>query len=286
MERPLKPDVFEYTDYRKYLQDLFTFKKAENKRFTYRVFSQLAGYTSPSILKEVIDGKKGIPPKSFRRFITPFKLSRKEEKFLEKLVAFNQAKTDEAKSRHFREIVKSLREPRTKDIAPAQYEFYNTWYNAVLREIIALKDFQNDPAWIARKISPRISPQQVKGALSLLLKLGLIKKHKQGRFVQDVPKLTVDPDITIQGVRELARRSIELEWEAIERFTPENREISGLTMHMSRSCYTDVKQMARKFKREVLDYVSRHPESSDVVCQLNLGLFPYISDMENGNGKK
>ncbi|MGE0616139.1 MAG: TIGR02147 family protein, partial [Bacteriovoracia bacterium] len=41
-----KPNLFEYTDYRKYLEDYYNFKKATDPGFSYRSFAKAAGFTS------------------------------------------------------------------------------------------------------------------------------------------------------------------------------------------------------------------------------------------------
>jgi len=161
-----------------------------------------------------------------------------------------------------------------------QFSFYSNWYNAAIREIIALKDAKHTPQWISRKINPPVTPQQVKVAISLLRELGFIRKDAQGRLVQDVPKLDVDPDEYIQSVKEFTRSMIELGWESIERFDPKNREVSGLTLAMSPECYEKVKEMIRKTQDDIFDYVCKDPGSSELVCRVNMEMFPLVSKLE------
>jgi uncharacterized protein (TIGR02147 family) len=283
MKKAQKPDIFQYTDYRDFLKDCFKYNKKENSNFTYRYFSQKAGYASPSTLKEVIDGKRDIPEKKIQRFIGPFKLNKKESAYFEKLVLYNQAEDTIDKSRYFRELIRMQKPPESKAIQPGQFSFYREWFHSVVREMVGLKNSKSDPAWIAERISPGISAEKVRQSLELLLKLGFIKRDKNGKLVQSVPKLSVAGDTDVQSVKQYVRKMIELEWEAIEKFDPQDREVSGLTMSMSKACYQDVKARLREFKEETLDYVCKHIEPSEVVCRLNFGLFPMLKSMEREN---
>jgi uncharacterized protein (TIGR02147 family) len=279
MKKSKVPVVFNYTNYRKFLKDSFEYKKAQNRHFTYRYFSQRAGLASSGALKEVIDGKKGLSIHSIPKFVEPFGLSKKEALYFEKLVLYNQAREEHEKSKYFQEMIKLQRLPRSRKITPKEYTFYTYWYNSVIREIVALKDFEYDPEWIADHITPKVTAAQVKDAIELLLKLGFVKQE-DSKLVQGVPKLSVDPDVTSLLTRNFNRRMIEIGWEAIDRFDQEEREVSGLTLHMSRHVYYQAKEMIRKFKQDLFDFVCNHPAQSEVVCRFNIQLYPFSKNLE------
>jgi len=105
--RPKKqgPIIFKYNDCRKYLKDLFEFRKKVNRHFTYRLFSKKAGLVSPSALKEVIEGKKNLTHKSILQFAIGFDLNKGETEYFTHLVYFNQAKTEKEKNQFYRELL-------------------------------------------------------------------------------------------------------------------------------------------------------------------------------------
>ena len=59
------PNVFEYTDYRAFLQDLYTERKARG--LSHRWLAERAGLSSPSFLKAVMDGQKNLAPTTAKR---------------------------------------------------------------------------------------------------------------------------------------------------------------------------------------------------------------------------
>ncbi len=82
-ERTARPLIFEYSSYRDYLRDLYSYLKASRPYFSYRYFAAKAGFNSPNFLKLVIDGKRNLSSDSVKRFATALKLERDELAFFE-----------------------------------------------------------------------------------------------------------------------------------------------------------------------------------------------------------
>ena len=100
-----RPSVYDYTDYRAYLRDYYVAEKARRPAFSYRYFARRAGHTSPNFLKLVIEGKRNLGPASDTAFARALELDAEEAGFFAELVAYGQAKNDEAKNRHLSRIM-------------------------------------------------------------------------------------------------------------------------------------------------------------------------------------
>src|SRR3954469_6473209 len=103
----MKPKVFEYSNYRSFLRDLYEFEKAAHRKFSFRYFSKQAGFSSPNFLKLVIEGKRNLSIESIARFAKALKLNKEEATFFRALVLFNQASTTEERGMWVQEILKS-----------------------------------------------------------------------------------------------------------------------------------------------------------------------------------
>ena len=57
---PKLPSLGDYSDYRKYLNDYYRFKKANDRNYTYSIFSARADIRSPNYLKLVVEGKRNL----------------------------------------------------------------------------------------------------------------------------------------------------------------------------------------------------------------------------------
>jgi len=259
---------------------MFAHCRRINRHFTFRYFSMKAGLSSPSALKEVIDGKKNLTQKSLLQFAAGFNLNKGETEYFTQLVYFNQSTTEQDKNRYYKELLKRQQIKKGKTLTSQQYEYYSNWYNSAIRELAGTIGFKNEPEWVARRLNPVISPSEAQKAVDLLVKLGLLTRQADGTLKQDTPKLEVDPDVSTLSIRNFNRNMIHLGKEAIERFPQEEREVSGLTLGVSKECAKEIKAMVREFKKQVLNYAVNDPRPAEEVYQANFQLFPLTRQEE------
>ena len=128
--------IYKYIDYRKFIKDFYLFKKSSVRKFSYRSFSEKASFSSPNFIKLVIDGKKNIRKESILKLCKAMELKKKETEFFSYLVFFNQAKNAIDKNYYFG-LLSSIRTPKSVQKLDFKHcEFFNNWYNTVVREII------------------------------------------------------------------------------------------------------------------------------------------------------
>ena len=85
--------LFEYLNYRDYLRDYYEEKKRLSSFYSYRLFSQKAGFSAPNVLKLVTEGKRNLSKESVFKFVKALGFNKKEAEYFENLVFFNQAKS-------------------------------------------------------------------------------------------------------------------------------------------------------------------------------------------------
>jgi uncharacterized protein (TIGR02147 family) len=282
MRTPRKPNVFKYSNYRTFLADSFTFRKKNDRSFTTRVYAQLAGLKSHVFLHEVIAGKRNLSENSMRKVIAPFDPTPAQAEYFYHLVGFNQAPEEYEKNIHYAAMIQQQKKAQSKTLTASQYIYYSHWYNSVVRAMVTLANYRNDPEWIGKQITPNLTAGQVNKAIRLLLKLGLLHREADGRLVQDTSRLEIDPDVSTLSIRNFNRNMIELGKEAIERFSPEEREVSGITIGVSHEGYARIKEMVRRFQDEVIEFVNGEEKKVERICQLNFQLFPFTPRQEAG----
>jgi uncharacterized protein (TIGR02147 family) len=265
--------VFEYDNYRAYLRDLYGFYKKTKPHFSYRYFSQKAGFRSPNFLKLVIEGKRNLSPESIERFTSALKLNKKETEFFRILVHLNQARTIGEKKLYAEKLMQFRSFRYIHPLRQDQYRYYAEWYNIPIRELTILPEFSEDPGWIARSLLPPISPQQAQKALDLLLQLGLLERDESGRLVQADAFISTGDEVTSASVANYHREMIQKGSEALDRFPGQDRDISSVTMALSESSFQEIKSLIQRFRKELLAIADqdRHPEG---VYQVNFQLFP------------
>jgi uncharacterized protein (TIGR02147 family) len=275
----IKKSIFEYDNYREFLKDFYAHSKQENRAFSFNYFSRLAGFKSKAVLKHVMDGHRNIADHSIDKFTKALKLNKEESVFFTNLVKFNQATTADERQIHAEALVRSRKFKLIYPMKESQFHFYATWYLAPLRELVSLADFQENPAWIAKRISPHITPQEAKKGIDELLKLGLIKRSQKGRLVQTDAVISTSDEVTSSTAAQFHRHMLRLAGESIDRVAREHRDISAQTIGVTAQTAKKIKQMIQEFRKEIMD-VMYEGQGLTAVYQLNFQFFPVTTLIE------
>jgi hypothetical protein len=131
------PDIFEYMDYRKFLGDFFEHKKSVNKHFSHRLFARKAGLTSCGYFSEVVGGARNISRNKVGNFALGLELGEREKVYLKRLVAFNHAKTSQAKQALYESLVKAM-PIKAQQLRMGQMEYFSKWYYVAVREALVI----------------------------------------------------------------------------------------------------------------------------------------------------
>jgi uncharacterized protein (TIGR02147 family) len=270
--------IFTYIDYRKFLSDYYNEKKQTTHFFSYRYFSNKANIKSPVFLKQIIEGERNLTLPVIDKFIVALSLTKKEASFFRHLVQFNQSKTAFEKQEHYSVMLSMMDYVNEHRLTSDQYAYFEKWHNSAVRELVCLYDFGDNWDLLAAGVRPAITPRDAKQSVQLLQRLNLIKKRKNGTYAQ------VNTAITSGGeMMSLARRAFNssmliLARDSNESLPPDTRNISGITMGISKPCYDVLLAELAAFKERIISIVNRD-ESGSRVYQFNFQLFPLSEDI-------
>lgn len=267
--------IFEYTNYRKYLEDFYSEKK-ETKGYTYRDFSRDAGMNSSSWLLHLIKGVKNLSNESARKVARTLSLKKKETEFFHLIVKFTQAKINDEKDVYYKKIIDFKKRMKIIRITEQQYEYYKKWYHPVIRSLVSKVDFRDDYSLLAKKLLPKISKYEAKKSVELLEKLGFIKKNKKGKWVQADSVLSTGNEVSSLNVVNYHKQVSRLAEGALDRASADKRDISSLTIGINEKDFKRIKSRIQKFRKEIINIV-QNSSDSDRVYQLNFQLYP-VSD--------
>jgi uncharacterized protein (TIGR02147 family) len=270
------PDIHLYADYRQYLKDWWAWRKRTSRAASFRSLAMKAG-TSPSLFKDILEGRRRLTPDSVTRFSPAMNLTQPEASYLALLGRFGNARNVQEKNEAFQEMAKIRRKLFLKFLPPDQYVLWSNPLHATLREMVGLESFKEDPAWISQRLEPPASAKDVREALQNLEKVGLVKRDARGRLQAAEPAVSTEYETPSAVVRHFNQEMIGLAMSAPDRFVPAQREIGGLTLGLSRECYDRIKERIRLFKEEILGMVVEDKRGADLVGQLNIQLFPLSS---------
>ena len=266
------PNIFEYTDYRAFLQDYYTEKKAEDPKYSHRWFAMKAGVRSSGYFSDVLSGKRHLTPAAALKFAKAMKLDSAGTEHFEAMVGYARAKTIDERA-HFYEKVLARQDVQVSELERDKFEFYGKWQYSAVRELLYFFPFDGDYEALGKKLQPSISAHEARKAVELLKRLGLVKKNAAGNYVQSTPLLSTGADNRSLHVARFQRATIALAAEALDRFSGEVRDSSTLTMTLSEESFRIARKEVRQLRRRLLALAEKD-ESVDRVYQFNFQLFP------------
>jgi uncharacterized protein (TIGR02147 family) len=266
------PVIFNYLDYREFLKDFYEEQKAEKPSFSYQWWADKAGFKSKSFIKLVIDGRKNLTDESLEKLNLVLKLAEKPFSYFKDLVAYNQVSTHALKKFYFERLFRYRKRSPGRLILQNQYDFYSKWYTNTIREIVTFFDFKGDFEALAKKIQPPISARQAKESVRLLLKLGLIKKTKNG-YVQTDPLVTTGDEVKSLAVQNFHLQNMVLAAESIDTCPSQERDISCLVLGLSKQGFEAVKEETQNYRKRLLQIAS-DDRNIDRVYHVAIELFP------------
>lgn len=271
------PNVFEYTNYRKYLADWYKAKKDANHAFSYNSFAQKAGFRNKGFLHTVICDKRNLSRPSVIKICQAIGLTKTETDFFENLVFFNQA-VDLRERNYFYEKMNGVRSTqktasKARQIRSDQYEFYSKWYHGAVRSIIDMYNFKGDLKWLAKMVTPPLSVRQARQSVRLLEKLGMITKRSNDTYKVTDKSITTGKEVAGLAVQNLHMECAELARKAILELPKSRRSVTGLTLGISKKSYEQICGEIQEFQVRIME-IANSDNEADRVYQFNFHLFP------------
>ena len=271
-------DLFQYTDYRKYLRDYYEAKRAVQKEFTHRHIAQAIGFKSTGTFAQILQGKTNMAPHTLANFVRFLGLKKDEADYFELLVLFSQSKGHAEKKRYFEKII-SFPKSNLKQVDSTQYAFYEKWHYSVIREVLAFHPFKDDYRELARLLEPPIATSEAQKAIKLLSELGLIRRNEAGVYEKSDPVITSGYDTRSLAVNQFIIETLDLAKVALDQLPREERSLSALTLSLPEDGYAMIEEKVKNFRRELLE-LARNCQDPKRVIQVNFQIFPVTRKTE------
>lgn len=271
------PRIFEYTSYRKYLQDYFDYKKGMEYGYSYRFFSRKAGFSSASVLPSILSGSRNLGVKSIPKFVNALDLGEAEAAYFAILVRMNNEKNSDKAKQFHDQLLKICPKKNKKILSDEHNQYLSHWIFPVLEELVRFSDFREDPAWIKSKLfDAHVSQQEITEALSYLRKVGLVRRDADGRYTATGKIITIPSKQRNISIRRMHRILMEQAKILHEKLDQEDREYRSITLQVPKSQLEEVKKKIIEFKDSLLDSFSEakdHSSEEATVAQVNIQFF-------------
>ena len=272
------PDILEFAEYRRYLQERYRFLKLNNRNFSHRYINTKVGVKSSGWFGDVLAGRQRLKPAHVRSVAAVFKLNAEEQKCLHVLVDLDAAETPEDSASAY-ERWSQLKGVGQETIARDRFKIYERWYFTAFRELLAMHPGVRDPAILAAALDPAITPKQAQDAMELLARLGVIRDGAAGAAITPLPVLVKDPAARTRHWKKMMASMIKLGRRALDRYDREARNFSGLTLTFSPEGLKKAGEEITALRKRLL-YLSEKDKGSDRVYNCLFQIYPISTPLE------
>lgn len=280
----------DYDDPSNFLSSLYELSKSELKKdkvtYSYRKFASDLGLGETNYLHLVCNQKRRLTKKTAAKICEHLQMkgiskdyffcmvdysspvSRVREKALSQIYLLKQKHLDQS----------SVDADKIKMYQDFM-EYLGTWYLPVLRELVGLPDFEEDPFWLAGKITPKVRAKDLASGLKLLERLGFLQRQN-GRLVQNERNIQAPSHITAIGVKKYHKNMLDLSRNALQTHSAKNIDFQAVTFNVNEPNLKEFKIELHKLISKFID-VSGKQDGNQEVYQLNTQLFPLTRPYDN-----
>jgi uncharacterized protein (TIGR02147 family) len=268
------PVVFEYIDFKKYLEDYYTGRKSRDPAFSHSYICHRLGQTnSKSYFNNVIKGRATITTTFVDRFIELLELKPDEAKYFRALVNYNQTKSPHEKEFFFDQLVRLNSTPH-RVVDRSAYEYYKEWHHTAIRALLDIMDFKDDCKALASRLHPAITVKQARDSIGLLKQTGMIARNSSG-FWKPTDKVVVTGDFIKDAlVKQFQMKCLEHGKTVLASEEDLGQRTITLTLSLSDEARCRIVQRMEQFKSEIRSIVHKDEKPAARVFHLNVNLFP------------
>lgn len=264
-------DIFTYIDYRRYLADFYAECKKSSPFFSYQ-YMALKTSLDTSNLAKVLLGKRHLPEKSLHCFKALCKMDDQEFEYFVCMIRWAKARKEKQAQQLFERLIQ-LQGSQPHVLDSLQFEYYRHWYHAAIYALLDILPFKGNFRRLAALLQPKISVQEVKDSVALLLKLGLVEINEGNRYIPVRKSLSTGERWQSYAVHQFQKETAELALRSLDEHDKKERDISTLTFSASAADLAVLKKLTREYRRSVMELIGSST-GADRIYQLNCQLFP------------
>lgn len=266
-------NIYEYDDFRLYLQHRYEQCCKADPSYTYRKFAAEASFTNPGFLNDVIKGRRKLSRDAVEKMVRAFALSEIEAEFFRLLVAYRQSKLPERQQELYRKILFRRNRSSFARLNPVQSRYYQDFRYSLVRAAIMTTGFSGDYDALGRFTIPAIPAAQVKKYVRDLCEWGMLTQQSDGRYT--VTDLVVEPPEKLRDqVKQINREWIIQSIEPLMKLSPDKRHISSMLLSVSAATRKKILERIESFREEVWGLVNNDREEADSMMLLNIQYVP------------
>lgn len=175
-----------------------------------------------------------------------------------------------------RKKTKSDQIPKSAEIQQLTLDTFSIisdWYHYAILELIKVRGFQPDHAWIAKALG--ITRSEVNIAVERLSRVGLLDTNtKEWRDLSENGKATnIDSQLTSAGSRKLQKQILEKSIAALQTLPLDVRNHTSITVAVNPEDIPIAKEKIKEFRRDLADFFESNAKPREVY-HVSISLYP------------
>jgi uncharacterized protein (TIGR02147 family) len=228
---------------------------------------------SRSFLSDVLRGKQ-ISDVFLERFIILFGFDSDEANYFRTLVHLNQSKNADERELYFEQLISLSKTPK-RILFRDTYEYYKNWYNAALRALLNIYDFDGkDFSTLSRKLVPSVPVPKIRQSFKLLIKLNLIAENENGFFKPTDASISTEEYMRDEVLRQLQIKCLQLATDALVQNSNQPKAMSINTISISDNGLKQIEKQIDCFRSQVRSIIQKDQEKAQHVYQIDVLFFP------------
>ncbi|MEZ4873403.1 MAG: TIGR02147 family protein [Bdellovibrionales bacterium] len=274
-----RPNVFEYHDYREFLNDLLAYLKASRFNLSKRDVAKSSGVAS-GYLPMVLNRKRNLSVKAVDKFKKALRLNDQEISYLKLLLTLSDSNDQDERLKAVKRMqtFKEYKRNNAKELEV--YKYLTHWEYVAIREMSALSDFVLDAKWIQKRLKKHLPLSQIEQAIDFLIKNEFIKLDENNNIVKPDRSLECLSGVFRLSLGGYYKQMLGLGAELFEQTPKEDRNFLSHTVAVTPEKADKIKAILDQALAEVLEITKEADPQAKEVYHVGLLAFPLTESGE------
>lgn len=224
---------------------------------------------SPGRLSEVMNGRRSLTRQTAEKIADRLDYDpKRRESFLRIVDRTNEVRSSSSATNPA--PLKGIQPPKYDQIGIDSFHVVADWYHFAILSLMELRDFDPSPKWISHRLGITIT--QCEQAIERLKRTGLIEVKSSGRLHSTGRNIETPTDFASSALKRSHRQTLEQAIQSLYDVPVEDRDITSMTMAISRKRLPEAKKLIREFRKKLAAFLEEG--KADEVYNLNVQLVP------------
>ena len=258
-----RPVVYNFKFLPDFFREMMKYKKSLRPNFSIRAATQRVKGCSPSLITQVLSGKRSLTRKQLPVFVKIFQLNNLEEEYIDGLL----------KAEAFDAEENEVKRQKYESKGP-QNHILKDWVNIYVKDSCHLKSFKPEPRIVYSLIGGIVGLNRIERSINYHFEQGFRRKTRDKKIVIETPALTTTKDVSDKKIRQLHKQALKKKKKGIDKFSVEQRFASTVLVTVNTESQDKLRILVNRFQRELLQFIEENPNGDEALYQVNINMTP------------